>query len=213
MVDLPDLSSSYPLWAKVFLSLLIAVFIVVAVLSRQKPIPGQIVIDDIIHGSFPPVIDIRLRNTGTVTSGVSKVLFKVLRVEKAGSMVAKQEPSDEGTLILSPDVAAGDVLEVPVAVKVAGMDTDRILIKFRWHQRQPDIGYYYLVIPALKTSSGYVHGKSLMLHIQQNDESFADHGPDSLNKRPPPMWGDQEGAQLVFDWTEEERRSRKTVSH
>lgn len=212
MVDLPDISSSYPLWAKAVLILLIAVFIAVAVLSRQKPTPGQIVIDDIIHGSFPPVIDIRLRNTGTVTSGVSKVLFKVLRVDQAASMIAKQEPSDEGTLVLSPDIAQGDVLEVPVAVKVAGMDTDRILVKFRWHRGQPEIGYYYLVIPALKTSSGYVHGKSLMLHIQQNEKSFSNNGPESLNNRPPPSWFFEENAQPVIDWAEEEKRARKTVS-
>lgn len=208
MFDPTDISSSYPVWAKIAVVVLGACLFFILLFARQKTEPGKLVIDDIIHGSFPPRIDFRIRNTGGTTAAVSKVLFKVLKMKMAVSMVAKQKPSDQGTLLLGPDVKEGDVLEVPVAVKVAGMDTDRILIDFSWNQSQPEIGYFYCVIPVLKTSSGFVQGKSLMLHIQQDfSHPKGKSHPDANSS--PPFWGDNEGEGIKYEWPVEEKRARQ----
>jgi hypothetical protein len=121
---------------------------------RVKPQLQPLIIDDLLVNTYPPQVDIRIRNPNRSTASVSRVLFKILDLQLGPSPCAKQDVSDRTTLKFDISVELGTILEVQVAVKVEGNSTARILIDVAWSGPPPDWGRFYTVVAGLKTSCG-----------------------------------------------------------
>lgn len=170
----------------------------------------QLIVDDVIVSTYPPQIDFRIHNPGSATIAVSKVLFKVLEHSTGPSPIGKQEPSEIAELMIDASVDTGDMLEVPISVKVPGHDTDRIVINVAWAGPTPDIGHFYVMVPALKSSEGYIRCNPITVHIQEDFEKskdrYASQNPDMF--KPAILMDDSQAMAVAISWAEEEPSAR-----
>jgi hypothetical protein len=167
--------------------------------SETKGKRQSLIVEDVIRKVYPHMqLDFRVANTSSNQVAISRVYLLILKIETGMSPIGKQEVSDVSSFALDETVQEGDVLESDIAVTVAPSSKDRFLVTFKWSGKPQDIGYYHTVIPALKTSEGYVQCPLARLHFQQQI------WPNPPPTRAHPSWDLPRGQKApLIDWSQE----------
>jgi hypothetical protein len=130
--------------------------------------PEGLIINDVIRTVYPDMtLDFRISNPSTREISISRLFLMILSVETGDSPVGKQEISDTATIGLTTRLREGDVLQAPLALDVKGPANDRFTAKFYWADQPQSVGYWYTALPAIQTSSGFVQGPLVRIHMQQ----------------------------------------------
>jgi hypothetical protein len=172
--------------------------------------PGIVVVD-VIRAVYPGMqLDFRVRNLNSVSVSISRIFLKILKVEKGISPIGKQEVSDTAEFLLDEKLRNGDVLQAPIAINVLPLENDRFIAKLRWSGKPQNCGYYYTMATGLKTSTGYVSGPLVKIHIQQqlwldSDDSH----PSPGNGLVLPSWDvPADEVAPAIDWDQEVKNAK-----
>ena len=205
-------------WFIVITTLVASALIILWALKTGKkpPLPQlPLVIDDcIVEANARSIVtlDYRVRNPGTAPIQISRVLLKVLGCEEGVPMVSAMEVSDSTQLNLDESVKTGEVLEASIALTVPPMQPDRFVVKLGWLGEKPMITRYYVIVPALRTSIGYVRGKAFR-HWIQEDFTKEGHGIRLPQGSLQPPWGgvmtEQQADETPINWEEEAQNARR----
>lgn len=189
----------------------IGAVLAVEIRRSRSGTPAPVIVDDVIVEAYPPKLDFRVRNPNeSATTAISKILIKIIDLQLGPSPCGKQEVSDSANLVLDASVQKGCVLEVPIAIKVGPGETDRFVVDISWSGPSPDWGRFYTVLPALKTSHGFVQASPICIHIQEDFEKSGFHYADPSNLTMPPMFvGPVSIEPPPIDWTQEEHSVRR----
>lgn len=189
---------------RVAVVLLTIVAVVVITLKVLLPVePSNLVVDDIITDDYPLRVDFRFRNPSSKKITVSKILFKIVDFKTGPSPIGGQEISEHAQMKFRSTDRMMDTLMVPVSFFLEPDETYRLVVNISWFGPPPSIGHHYTLVPAIKTSNGYIRCKPIWINLKEDSRSNL-----ALNQRgismPPFLMGADEASAIEINWKDEE---------
>jgi hypothetical protein len=163
-----------------------------------------LVIHDVLRTVYPRMqLDFRIGNPSPNEVSVSRVLLLIVDIELGDSPIGKQEPSDTAQIEIHARLHQGDVIQAPLSLNLKPGENDRFLVDVRWAGQPQSVGQWYTALPAIQTSSGFVQGPLVRIHLQQ---SIWPTAPEYAGRMA--SWDVPEGASIPqVDWAEAVKRA------